>query len=81
MHKQNQQQMIGKTDKIFIIFFGVSRSDGPLKTLQIAAVNFYMFPSCIKGNSISICGGKNYIKMSLTFPYSSFQIRYVIEFR
>ena len=33
MHKQNQQQMIGKTDKIFIIFFGVSRSDGPLKTL------------------------------------------------
>ena len=34
MYKQNQQQMIGKTDKIFIIFFGVSRSDdGPLKTL------------------------------------------------
>ena len=33
MYKQNQQQMIGKTGKIFIIFFGVSRSDGPLKTL------------------------------------------------
>ena len=33
MYKQNQQQMIGKTDKIFIIFFGVSRSVGPLKTL------------------------------------------------
>lgn len=34
MHKQNQQQMIGKTDKIFVIFFGVSRNDGPLKTID-----------------------------------------------